>query len=325
MIKNQWYAIYPSKKIKKGQVLSLRRLSLDLVLFRNQKGQLGAVMDRCSHRGAALSKGKVKGDCLQCPFHGLEFSIHGQTQFIPALGKANQKGLTRFNLQHFAVREAHDIIFLWYGDGQPSENLPFFSDIDDSFTYSEIADHWKAHYSRAIENQLDVIHLPFVHHNTIGRGHKTLVNGPKVIFEDETLLTSANNEKDQGQTPLKPEASEIRSTHLKFRFPNLWQNHISDKIRVLIYFAPVDEVNTILYLRFYSKATKVKALNQLMAQAGKLGNLIVERQDRRIVITQQPKASSLKSGENLLQGDGPIIMYRKLRHQLKEAANQPSN
>jgi hypothetical protein len=40
-----------------------------------------------------------------------------------------------------------------------------------------------------------------------------------------------------------------------------------------------------------------------------------------VVITQKPKASSYKSGEKLLAGDGPIIQYRKLRDELKNNQN----
>jgi hypothetical protein len=86
---------------------------------------------------------------------------------------------------------------------------------------------------------------------------------------------------------------------------------------VLIYFAPVDDENTILYIRFYCKLTKIKIINSLIAFTGKFANKIIERQDKRVVITQKPKASSFKSGEKLLMGDGPIIMYRKIRDELK--------
>ena len=198
-----------------------------------------------------------------------------------------------------------------------TDRPPFFYGELDGFAYGEIEDHWNAHYSRAIENQLDVVHVPIVHFNTIGRGNKTLINGPKVIFEDDALITSANNELDHGQLPKKPEECVIKPTCLKFRFPNLWMNHISDKVRVVIYFAPVDEENTILYLRFYNKITKFAILNHIIAAVGSAANRVIERQDKRVVITQRPKASALQSGEKLLVGDGPIIAYRQRREKLK--------
>ncbi len=319
MIRNEWYAILPSKAVRSKQILAVKRLGLSLALFRTKKGEIACVSDQCAHRGAALSKGKQVGDCISCPFHGLVFDQNGRCTFIPANGKASTADIGRYHVRHYPVRELGGIIYLWYGDlEKKTEDLPFFFEhMDSSYAFSEIADHWDAHYSRCIENQLDVVHVPIVHYNTIGRGNKTLINGPKTEMENGVLKTSANNEIDTGQTPKPPEECIIKDTYLAFMFPNIWMNHISEKIKVLIYFAPVDEEKTILYIRFYCKVSKYKVVNNIIAFFGKFANKIIERQDKRVVITQKPKASSLKSEEKLLMGDGPIIMYRKVREDLK--------
>ncbi len=323
MIKNQWYAVLPSKAVRQNRIVAAKRLNLELAFFRTESGALGCVADQCTHRGAALSKGVVKGECISCPFHALEFDATGACRFIPANGKASTQNIERYNVKHYPVREAHGIIYLWYGEeGKEIEELPFFPDeLDESYAFSELEDHWNSHYSRCIENQLDVVHVPIVHYNTIGRGNKTLVNGPRVEYTDGVILTSANNETDQGQKPKPPAQCVIKPTYLKFRFPNIWLNHISDRVKVMIYFAPVDEENTVLYIRFYSKATGMRWLNQIIAQIGKPMNKVIERQDKRVVITQKPKVSSFRSGEKLLTGDGPILMYRKIRdeYQTKSA------
>lgn len=318
MIPNQWYAIYPAKRVRKNEVTGLRRLGMDLALFRTADGQLGCVTDRCSHRGAALSGGQVHGGCLRCPFHGLAFDAEGVCRHVPSLGRSTTQDISRYNVQQHPVREQYGIVYLWYGEGSPAETLPFFTnEIGEADVYSEFADHWDAYYSRCIENQLDVVHLPFVHATTIGRGNKTLVNGPKVLFENRILATSAENEVDIGQAPRPAEECSLHSTYLNFLFPNLWMNHISDKTRVVIYFAPVDEESTILYIRFYSKMAGMRWADTAMAQMGKLGNLVIERQDKRVVVTQRPKVSAYLSEEKLVPGDGPIVLYRRLREKLK--------
>jgi phenylpropionate dioxygenase-like ring-hydroxylating dioxygenase large terminal subunit len=319
VIKNQWYAILPSKAVKSDQIVGVKRLNMEFALFRNSKGEIGCVVDQCTHRGAALSKGKIKGDCLQCPFHGLEFDKDGRCTFIPANGKASTADISRYHVRHYPVKEANDIIYLWYGEAENVHGEPpfFYQDVDSSYSYSEIEDHWNSHYSRCIENQLDVVHVPIVHYNTIGRGNKTLVNGPKVIFENGVLITSANNEVDAGQIPKPAFECVIKDTHLCFTYPNLWMNYISAKIKVIIYFAPVDDENTVLYIRFYCKAAGIKLVNRIIAFFGKFANRVIERQDKRVVITQKPKESAYKSGEKLLAGDGPIILYRKIREELK--------
>jgi phenylpropionate dioxygenase-like ring-hydroxylating dioxygenase large terminal subunit len=319
MIRNQWYAILPSKAVKKGKIVSVKRCGLPLALFRAEDGGLGCLADRCTHRGAALSLGELRGDCLCCPFHALHFDTTGKCRFIPANGKSSTEDLTRYNVTSYPVREAHGIIYLWYGDpAKTSPELPFFDEqLSGKWHYSELGDHWATHYSRAIENQLDVVHVPIVHYNTIGRGCKILINGPKHTFENGTLITSANNELDRGQIARPPEECDIKSTYLAFKYPNMWLNHIADKLMVLAYFAPVDDENTIMYIRFYCRVTGFPPLDAFIAFIGKFMNKVIERQDRRVVITQEPKASSYVSNEKLLRGDGPIIHYRQLRDALK--------
>ena len=86
------------------------------------------------------------------------------------------------------MREGNGIIYLWYGEGEPErEELPFFyNHIDESYVYSELEDHWKSHYSRSIENQLDVVHLPFVHDTTIG---KAVAENIRDLLNGATTLT----------------------------------------------------------------------------------------------------------------------------------------
>ena len=135
--------------------------------------------DRCVHRGAALSIEKIVDDRLQCPFHGFEYDKSGSVVKIPACGR-HQQVPERFKQGGYRTHEMHGFIFLYWGDGQPECEAEFFDDLGDDFTYGQHQEIWDVHYSRAIENQLDVAHLPFVHATTIGRGNRTVVDGPLV-------------------------------------------------------------------------------------------------------------------------------------------------
>ena len=166
-------------------------------------------------------------------------------------------------------------------------------------------------------------HLAFVHPNTIGRGNRTLVNGPKVVWKDEnTLQTSADNEVDTGQHPKTSDESVIRATHLTFRYPNIWMNTITDKMRILAYFVPVDEENCVLSVRFYTKMTGIGWLDGIIAWIGNWADLIVERQDKRVVETQRPKKTARRINERLLMADKPIIEYRRRREELQMASEE---
>lgn len=325
MIYNQWYVIIESKELKKNKPLRATRLNEQLSLWRDENGKACCIANKCCHRGASLSCGKVINGMLQCPFHGFVYDKSGAVKIIPANGK-NTAVPSEMKVKSYTIYEAYGFIWLWWGDDEKVENEPFFFKELNDFSYSSLKDYWSVHYSRAIENQLDVVHLPFVHRTTIGRGNKTLVNGPVVVREKELITFYVNNTKDDGKTvPLKPgEIKDYKNFfHLQFHYPNIWQNFISENIRALAAFVPVDEENTIVYIRYYQSLVKIPLLKQLVNYIGQLSSLVILRQDKRVVLTQLPKKSGLKIGENLIVGDAPIIEYRKHKQELID--NNPRN
>ncbi len=320
MIKNQWYAVLSSHELKKGQILGARRFGENLIFVRTSDGSVSCFDSLCAHRKASLEKGWIENDHIKCPFHGIEYDSSGKCVYVPSEGRASLADFSRFHLRTYPVREIGGIIFAWYGDVAPVAEPDYFDVItDSSFSYDHINDTWDVDYSRVIENQLDVSHLAFVHHNTIGRGNKTLCNGPKVIWlDDNTMQTSANNEVDSGQSPKSSDESIIKTTNLTFKFPNMWLNHITDKIMILAFFIPVDDEHAIIALRFYNKITGIKPIDKFIAWIGSRANKIVERQDKRIVETQLPRKTDIYMKENLVAADLPIIEYRAKRRKLQE-------
>jgi phenylpropionate dioxygenase-like ring-hydroxylating dioxygenase large terminal subunit len=293
-----------------------------LVFWRDSKGRVVCQRDLCAHRGAALSHGKLLGDRIQCPFHGFEYDPSGRCQRIPAIGKHSPVP-DRFQVLTYPTHEAHDLIYIWWGENREKlPPVPFFENIDHTFSYGRARDPWNTHYSRAIENQLDVMHLPFVHHNTIGRGGRTLVDGPLTEWAtDDLMYVYVFNRVDDGTAPRKPEQLRANGqVHLEFHFPNLWQNYLSEDVRIFIAFVPVDAGNTILYLRFYQRFMRLPVLRTLVNWLAMPMNLRIAHQDRRVVLTQRPLRTELKMGEKLLQGDNPIVAYRWRREALLEEA-----
>lgn len=320
MIYNQWYVVLDSKELKGNKPLKIKRFNEDLVIWRNDQKEISCIEDKCCHRGASLSCGKIVDGKMECPFHGFLYDNNGKVITIPANGK-NSTVPDSMKVKHYKTHEESGLIWLWYGDQTKITSSPFFFTELNDFSYSGFKDHWGVHYSRAIENQLDVVHLPFVHATTIGKGGKTLVNGPVVERDGELITFYVDNIKDDGKSiPLKPE--EIKNYkdlfYLKFHYPNIWQNFISDKVRAFAAFVPVDDENSIIYLRFYSRITNIPILKHIINYFGKVFSIVILRQDKRIVITQLPKKSALKMDEKLIMGDKPIIEYRKHRDELIE-------
>jgi phenylpropionate dioxygenase-like ring-hydroxylating dioxygenase large terminal subunit len=65
--------------------MAVQLLEAPLVLWRDSAGRPSAWADRCPHRGARLSLGRVQGDLLECPYHGWCFARGGRAVHVPAL------------------------------------------------------------------------------------------------------------------------------------------------------------------------------------------------------------------------------------------------
>lgn len=319
MIRNQWYIVALPSEIQPGKLTQMTRLGDKLVFWRNSDQSLGCLADRCPHRGVSLSVGKLVDDCVQCPFHGFEFMADGSCRLVPANGR-NSDPPKSMHVQSYPVRENHGWVYLWFGDEQETyPPLPWIETINEhQFKRTVFIDSWKANYTRAIENQLDVIHLPFVHHNTIGRGSKTIVNGPLFSWLTPDLMNIwVENETDRGQKPRRSSEIQVnRKPQLQFHMPNLWQNWLSDNMRIFAAFVPVDDANTRMYIATYQNIIKIPILSHLFAWLNIMANKVILRQDQRVVETQIPLKVELKGDEILVPGDGPIIAYRRRRAEL---------
>jgi hypothetical protein len=78
----------------------------------------------------------------------------------------------------------------------------------------------------------------------------------------------------------------------------------------------------LFYLRFYQKFLTVPVLRNLVAWAAMPFNRRVLHEDRRVVETHQPQPSGLRIGEKMIQGDRPIVEYRRRREELIASAGR---
>jgi phenylpropionate dioxygenase-like ring-hydroxylating dioxygenase large terminal subunit len=138
-----------------------------LAVFLTESGAPGVVADRCPHRGASLSMGKVCGESLRCPYHGWEWSGDGACTRIPSLADQCQIPADA-RVESFPVREQWGLI--WTALEEPREEPPTLSWSD--------AGKWTWGHGKPfelpvslgvmIENFRDVAHFAFVHRKTLG-------------------------------------------------------------------------------------------------------------------------------------------------------------
>jgi phenylpropionate dioxygenase-like ring-hydroxylating dioxygenase large terminal subunit len=55
----------------------------EIVVFRDKKGQVGALDPDCSHRGTSLEWGRVEEEGVRCCYHGWPYDTQGQCIDMP--------------------------------------------------------------------------------------------------------------------------------------------------------------------------------------------------------------------------------------------------
>jgi phenylpropionate dioxygenase-like ring-hydroxylating dioxygenase large terminal subunit len=185
MFKNFWYAVEFSTDLEVGKPKKVKILGQQLVLYRkNSDHSVVAMSDLCVHRGAALSGGTVKDDCIVCPYHGWEYDPDGVVTKVPA---QPEKGIPRkARIDSYPTQEKYMFIWVYMGDLPEEERppIPDWSDIDDTETYRAVTGSflWNSNYERILENGIDVAHTPFVHGGVFGNPEKPEV--PDFVMEE---------------------------------------------------------------------------------------------------------------------------------------------
>jgi len=296
VIQNRWYAVLSSSELPADRPVGRRRFGEDLVFWRNGAGEVAAALDRCPHRRAKLSGGRVKDGCVQCPFHGFTFAADGACTSIPA--HPDRPIPRAMSLRAIPAREAHSLVWLWTGpDPAPDGPVPFFDFEGWEWAGSELSEPVDVHYTVAIENQLDFAHLPFVHASSIGR------LASEEVFE---VRTEVDGDRITARLPGEDGGVELLG-------PNVWRLWVGAQWQFLA-FVPIDEGRMLYYLRAYQRAVRAPGLAWLYGRLQRTLNRWVLRQDSRVVQTIPPGETRLRElGEVLVPSDGPIIAYRRWR------------
>lgn len=165
-IKNGWYAAAWAKDI--GHALEQKWIAGEPVVFyRTQAGEVVALHDRCPHRRAALSKGNLVGDDVQCAYHGITFDCSGKCVSVPG----QEKIPAALTVRRYKVVEKWQWVWIWMGKAEEADEslLPAF-EYNDSPGWKAVGGciPVKANYQLLIDNLLDLTHETYVHGKTIG-------------------------------------------------------------------------------------------------------------------------------------------------------------
>jgi vanillate O-demethylase monooxygenase subunit len=165
-VKNTWYIAAEGRELKE-QPLGRVLLNEPVVLYRKADGMPVALEDRCCHRRAPLSKGRVEGDSLRCGYHGFLYEAGGRCTWVPGTDRIPSTARVR----SYPVVERHRWIWIWMGEAAKAD-----PSLIPDLHYNQ-APGWasaceylpvRADYLLLVENLMDLSHVAFVHVNSIG-------------------------------------------------------------------------------------------------------------------------------------------------------------
>ncbi|MCT9809849.1 aromatic ring-hydroxylating dioxygenase subunit alpha [Acidovorax sp. Be4] len=210
MEKTLWHPVALAQEVVHAP-LAVRLLEQELVLWRDLAGEVRAFVDRCPHRGARLSMGRVSGDRLECPYHGWQFASDGHCAQVPAVPEFVPP--PAHCVRSFAVQEAYGLV--WVQLEAADTPLPVFAAEGDDKLRKVLCGPYDVAASapRIIENFLDMSHFGFVHEGWLGSRDATAM-APYQVENTPTGVKATNCKAVQPQSNLhSTAAAEVHYTY----------------------------------------------------------------------------------------------------------------
>jgi phenylpropionate dioxygenase-like ring-hydroxylating dioxygenase large terminal subunit len=224
-VRNAWYVAAWSDDIADGQLVARTIMNEPIVLYRKNDGAVVAIEDRCAHRFAPLSMGKiVGGDRIQCAYHGLEFDGSGACVRNPHGAKNIPP---RARVKSYPVTEKHKAAWIWMG-GAPTDpaKIPDFGVLDnvpELYATKRDSITIRANYQLIIDNLLDLSHTSYLHEGILGNA--------------DTVESDITAEQDGNDVVVGRHATNSMPPGM---FAQFWPNHPArvDKFTKMRWMAP---------------------------------------------------------------------------------------
>jgi len=186
MLEDAWYCAAWSHELRYPRILGRKILNRRIALFRDNEGRVNSIDAVCPHRGADLSLGRLVESHVQCPLHGWQFDGAGKCVSVPSQ-PAGVKIPPRAIVPSYLVVERQGVIWIWLGAVRESMPDPPHYDVWEEtperhrhFSRPEL---WRCSFVNAVENAIDVTHVPFVHIRSLGSNQQRLHPTQQLVID----------------------------------------------------------------------------------------------------------------------------------------------
>jgi nitrite reductase/ring-hydroxylating ferredoxin subunit len=165
LMRRYWIPAGFSQQIEKpdGPPMRVKLLGESLVAFRDSKGRVGLLDERCPHRTASLYFGRNEDCGLRCVYHGWKFDVDGNCVDLPSEPKGSKlQGNIRTTA--YPCLERGGVIWTYMG---PAQHKPEFPDLE--WTRIPASQRYvtrhiqECNWLQGLEGGFDTSHLSFLH------------------------------------------------------------------------------------------------------------------------------------------------------------------
>lgn len=297
---NVWTPVALASELSADRPLAVQVAGTPLVLFRDSAGKPAALLDRCPHRGVALSLGRVREGNIECPFHGWRLEGSGQVCHVPWNPDAKVSALRGVAVP---VRELAHQIWIYTAPVEKPSTEPEVHEalLRPGVRVSGFAIEWRTHWTRAMENMLDWPHLPFVHKKTIGKD---------MVGRTGARMDVTWEERPWGACSHIRIDDEPEPGALDLRWPNQMNLHIpipGKLLMMLVACVPVDAGRTRMMMTMARDFFTSPIFDWLFHRT----NLKIANEDKAIVESSFPACVPPPGEERSVRTDGPTLAFRK--------------
>lgn len=337
LLRRYWHPVAASVELKSDAMIPLRVLGEDLVLFRDGRGKLGLVEDRCAHRGVRLSCGFSDHVGLRCPYHGWCYDTTGQCVDQPA-EPAESRLKDSVKITSYPVRELSGMVFAYLGP-LPVPQLPGWDRLLWDHVVRDIGRALiPCNWLQTMENAVDPMHAPELH----GRFYQYLLQRAGIPADDPQWVR-ARGFKPRTKFDVVPfefgflrkvlEIGKDETTdQWAIGYPTLFPNISAvggGGVYELTYRVPIDDFNTMQITNTsYDPGDGVEIPKQediplfeiaIRDNGGSFNRYQVMGQDAMAFVEQGAVAD--RTRETLGTSDKGVVLYRRtLEQQLRAVA-----
>ena len=254
---NYWYAVALSDKLAPGQVIRTTFWGTHVAVYRDDRGAVHALEDRCPHRHLPLSIGLVEGDKLRCQYHGWAMDPSGALADVPH--ELFGMKMPQCRIRAYPIRERYGLVWVFFGDAENADKVPMphIPDLEgpDRWACVPIEVTWKAHHSMILENVSDFTH-EFLHRKWKPFADSKLT---KLETNDRGVFVSYDTKVGYGGLASKfidRGRINTNSMELGYEYPYQWSN-TDNQIKHWLICLPIDEQTTKGFFLFHFKNFKI--------------------------------------------------------------------